>query len=215
MFSLSRGERVVGLFGEGQDPIVIATRNGIVKRLDAESIRRLRSGSPVINLKGDDRVVAGFVASEDSEILMVASDGQALRTSATGISIQGAGAAGVAGMKLKAGSRLVAAGPVEFGTIVLLVSDDGAVKVTDAAEVPTKGRATGGVRTVKWRNFETTATFAWVGRNQQMAAIVLEDDDSRKVNPTPVPLTLEISRRDGMTTDLGHRVAVVGEYRFR
>ena len=215
MFSLSRGERVVGLFGEGQDPIVVATRKGVTKRLDADSIGRLRSGSPVINLKGDDRVVAGFVASEDSEIVMVASDGQALRTPTTGISIQGPGAAGVAGMKLKAGSLLIAAGPVEFGTVVLLVSDDGAVKVTDVAEVPTKGRATGGVRTVKWQNFETTATFAWVGRNQQMAAMVSEEGDGKKTDPTPIPLTVEVSRRDGTTVDIGERVLVVGEYRFQ
>ena len=214
MFSLSRGERVVGLFGEGQETIVIATRKGIAKRLDAKAIGRLRSGSAVINLKSDDRVVAGFVASDDSEIVMVASDGQALRTPATGISIQGPAAAGVAGMKLKAGSTLVAAGLVEFGTVVLLVSDDGGVKVTDVAEVPAKGRATGGVRTVKWRNFETTAAFAWVGRNQQMAAVVLEEGDPKKTNPTPIPLNLETSRRDGTTTDLGSRVLVVGEYRF-
>ena len=214
MFSLSRGERVVGLFGEGQETIVIATRKGIAKRLDAKAIGRLRSGSGVINLKSDDRVVAGFVASDDSEIVMVASDGQALRTPATGISIQGPAAAGVAGMKLKAGSTLVAAGLVEFGTVVLLVSDDGGVKVTDVAEVPAKGRATGGVRTVKWRNFETTAAFAWVGRNQQMAAVVLEEGDPKKTNPTPIPLNLETSRRDGTTTDLGSRVLVVGEYRF-
>ena len=206
---------MVGLFGEGQDPIVVATRKGVTKRLDADSIGRLRSGSPVINLKGDDRVVAGFVASEDSEIVMVASDGQALRTPTTGISIQGPGAAGVAGMKLKAGSLLIAAGPVEFGTVVLLVSDDGAVKVTDVAEVPTKGRATGGVRTVKWQNFETTATFAWVGRNQQMAAIVSEEGDGKKTDPTPIPLTGEASRRDGTTADIGERVLVVGEYRFQ
>ena len=214
MFSLSRGERVVGLFGEGQETIVIATRKGIAKRLDAKAIGRLRSGSGVINLKSDDRVVVGFAASDDSEIVMVASDGQALRTPATGISIQGPAAAGVAGMKLKAGSTLVAAGLVEFGTVVLLVSDDGGVKVTDVAEVPAKGRATGGVRTVKWRNFETTAAFAWVGRNQQMAAVVLEEGDPKKTNPTPIPLNLETSRRDGTTTDLGSRVLLVGEYRF-
>lgn len=206
---------MVGLFGEGQGSVLIATRKGIAKRLELESVGRLRSGSAVINLKGDDRVVAGFIVSDDSEIVMVASDGQALRTPAAGISIQGPGAAGVSGMKLKAGAALVAAGRVEFGAVVLLVSDDGAVKVTDVAEVPTKGRATGGVRTVKWKNFETTASFAWVGRNQQMAAVVLEDGDLRKVDPSPFLLAIETSRRDGTTTDLDSRVLVVGEYRFQ
>ena len=214
MFSLARGEKVVGLFAESGDPVVLVTRNGVAKRLDADSLRSLRSGSSSINLKGDDRLASAFRASDDTEIVIVASDGQALRTASTGISLQGPGAGGVAGIKLKPGSRVLAAGPVDFGTVVVLVSDEGAVKVTEAAEVPTKGRATGGVRTVKWRDFETTATFAWVGRGQQLAAVVTAPDDDKKLEPVPEPLSLEPTRRDSQTVALEYRVALVGEYRF-
>ena len=214
MFSLARGEKVVGLFAESGDPVVLVTRNGVAKRLDADSLRSLRSGSSAINLKGDDRLASAFRASDDTEIVIVASDGQALRTASTGISLQGPGAGGVAGIKLKPGSRVLAAGPVDFGTVVVLVSDEGAVKVTEAVEVPTKGRATGGVRTVKWRDFETTATFAWVGRGQQLAAVVTAPDDDKKLEPVPEPLSLEPTRRDSQTVALEYRVALVGEYRF-
>ncbi|MEC7916425.1 MAG: DNA topoisomerase (ATP-hydrolyzing) [Actinomycetota bacterium] len=214
MFSLARGEKVVGLFGEGSDPIVLVTRNGVAKRLESQALTSLRTGSSAINLKGDDRVVSAFTATEDTEIIMVASDGQALRTASKGISLQGPGAGGVAGMKLKPGARLLAAGVVDFGTMVLVVSDEGAVKGTDVAEIPAKGRATGGVRTVKWRDFETTATFAWVGRNQQLAAVVADSQDEKKLEPTPEPLSIEPTRRDGQTISLENRVVLVGEYRF-
>ena len=137
-----------------------------------------------------------------------------LRTASKGISLQGPGAGGVAGMKLKPGSRVLAAGPVDFGTFVVLVSDEGAVKVTDAAEVPTKGRATGGVRTVRWRDFETTATFAWVGRGQQLAAVARVAGDDKKLEPVPEPLSLDPTKRDSQTVALDYRVALVGEYRF-
>ena len=214
MFSLSRGEKVVGLFGDGSDPVILITRNGIAKRLEADALKRLRSGSSAINLKGDDRVASAFVASEDSEIVMVASDGQALRTAANGISVQGPGAGGVAGMKLKPGSNVMAAGVVEFGVAVVVISDEGAIKATDVAEIPTKGRATGGVRTVKWRDFETTASFGWVGRSHQLAAIVADAGDGKKAAGAPVPLSLELTRRDGMTSTSEDRVLLIGEYRL-
>ena len=214
MFSLSRGEKVVGLLGESVEQILLITRHGSVKRVDAESLKRLGSGSSAINLKGDDRLVAAFEVGEDSEILILSSDGQALRTRASGVSLQGPGAAGVAGMKLKPGSKVMAGGIVEFGTALVVVSDEGAVKVTDAAEIPTKGRATGGVRVVKWRDFETTAAFAWVGRNQQLAAIVAEAGETQKLDGTPMPLAVEPTRRDGMTVNFDQKIVVVGEYRF-
>ena len=144
MFSLARGKRLSAA-ADSDDPVVLVTRNGTAKRLDADSLKSLRSGSSAINLKGDDRLASAFRCSEDTEVVIVASDGQALRTASKGISLQGPGAGGVAGMKLKPGSRILAAGPVDFGTLIVLVSDEGAVKVTDAAEVPTNGRATGGV----------------------------------------------------------------------
>ena len=214
MFSLARGEKVVGLFADSDDPVVLVTRNGTAKRLDPDSLKSLRSGSSAINLKGDDRLASAFRCSEDTEVVIVASDGQALRTTSKGISLQGPGAGGVAGMKLKPGSRVLAAGPVDFGTLVVLVSDEGAVKVTDAAEVPTKGRATGGVRTVRWRDFETTATFAWVGRGQQLAAVARAAGDDKKLEPVPEPLSLDPTKRDSQTVALDYRVALVGEYRF-
>ncbi len=214
MFSLSRGERVVGLFGDGMDPIVLVTRNGTAKRVEADLLKRLRSGSSAIKLKGDDRVASAFVTSEDSEIVMVASDGQALRTPAQGISLQGPGASGVAGMKLKPGANVIASGVVEFGTAVVVISDEGAIKATDVAEIPSKGRATGGVKTVKWRDFETTAAFGWVGRSQQLAAVVADASDDKKADSTPVPLVLELTRRDSMTSTLEGRILLIGEYRL-
>ena len=212
MFSLGRGEKVVGLFGEAADPIMLVTRKGVAKRIDSDALKRLRSGSSAITLKGDDRVSAAFAASEDCEVVMVASDGQALRTPANGISIQGPGAGGVVGMKLKPGASLIAAGIVEFGSAVVIVSDEGAIKATDVAEIPSKGRATGGVRTVKWRDFETTAAFAWVGRSQQLAAVVVDPLDEKKAESTPMPLSLELTRRDGLTASQESRVLLVGEY---
>ena len=39
-------------------------------------------------------------------------------------------------------------------------------------------------------------------------------DDIKKTDPTPVPLSLEATRRDGTATDPGVRIAAIGEYRL-
>ena len=70
------------------------------------------------------------------------------------------------------------------------------------------------MRVVKWRDFETTAAIAWVGRNQQLAAIVAEAGDTQKLDGTPMPLAVEPTRRDGMTVNFDQKIVVVGEYRF-
>ncbi len=215
MFSLARGERLVGLLSSTTGSAVLMTRAGVAKRIEGDALRSSRSGAVVINLKNDDRLVAAFGASDDAEIAVVASDGQVLRTAAATISVQGPGAAGVAGMKLKPGASVIAAGLVEFGGVVVVVTDEGATKVTDLAEVPAKGRATGGVRVVRFRGFETTLAYGWVGRNQQVGAIVSSDAEGRHSDPTPVAVTLDPTRRDGAAVDLGYRILHLGEYRFR
>ena len=214
MFSLGRGERVVGLTGEDEIPLCLVTRSGVVKRVTSEVLAGTRSGNPIIALKDNDRLIGAFAAPDDGEFAMSASDGQILRTSCSGVSTQGAGASGVAGMKLKPGATLVTAAPVEFGTVIVAVTDEGTTKVTDGAEIPTKGRATAGVRLLKMKGFETAVTYGWIGRNQQLAAIVADPTDPAKPDPTPVQLQLESTRRDGPTVDLGIRLMSIGEYRL-
>lgn len=214
MFSLSRGERVVGLAAQPTGPVALVTGHGVAKRLAPETITSTRNGNPVISLKDGDRVVAAFAAPDGGDIVMVAGDGQVLRTPADSVAIQGAGAGGVAGMRLKSGTSIVAAGGVEFGTVVMAITDEGTAKITDTAEIPSKGRATGGVRVLRFKGFETTVAYGWIGKNRQLAAIVVDSDDPRKTDPTPVTISLESTRRDGVATDIGLRIAAVGEFRL-
>jgi DNA gyrase subunit A len=214
MFALGRGERVVGLSGHADAPLAIITKAGIAKRIEGAVIGATRSGNPVINLKDDDRVIAAFLAPDDAEFAMLATDGQVLRTSARGVSVQGAAAGGVAGMKLKGGATIVAAGLIEFGTLVVGVTDEGTAKVTDGAEIPSKGRATGGVRVLRMKGFETSLSYGWFGKSAQSAAIVADPNDPKKPDPSPVELPLGATRRDGPAVDLAVRILALGEYRL-
>lgn len=118
-------------------------------------------------------------------------------------------------MKLKTGCFVLSAEKVEFSTIVVVVTDEGTCKVTDISEVPAKGRATGGVRVVKFKNFETVISYAWLGRNQELAGIMTDSLDPKKSDSTPVPINFTSTRRDGPAIDLGFRLQHLGEYRFK
>ena len=213
MFALARGERIVGLSGDTDGQVFLVTRQGMVKRLAPEVLASTRDGNAVIALKGKDRLVAALVAPDGTELVVVASDGQAMRTQASGVPVQGAGAAGVAGMKLRSGAHVVAAGPVEFGTVVVTVTDEGGLKVTDAAEIPTKGRNTAGVRLVRLRGFETTIAYAWVGEAGGAAAQLAGPDDGARSDPAPEPVDLTPTRRDGHTHPTDRRILALGTHR--
>jgi DNA gyrase subunit A len=210
---LKHGERVVTIATPGQHPLLLVTRSGAAKRITGDELAGAKSGSSIFGLKGDDRLAAAFPVPDGAEIVMVADDAQALRTNVDQISVQGRGAAGVAGMKLKSGSAVVGAGLGADGAMVLSVTDTGTAKLTDAAEIPVKGRGTGGVRLTKFKN-EQRLVLAHVAPTDDLVVVVGQTDAPTKPDPTPVALTLTPSRRDTLSTTTDERILAVGTRRF-
>ncbi len=207
------GERVLTVLAPGSDPILLVTAAGIAKRISAEELAATRSGSAVIGLKDDDRVVAVVEAPEGSDVVMVADDAQTLRTSTDGISVQGRGASGVAGMKLKSAAAVVAVGVASEGAMILSVTDTGTAKLTDVSEIPAKGRGTGGVRLSRFKT-EKRIAYARVGPLDDLVVVVGQADAPTKADPTPVPLDLVASRRDTQHTATDERILDAGTRRF-
>jgi len=107
-----RKERVLGLVHlEGDDPIALGTRDGIVKRI-APGGYPLREEFEIISLKPGDQVVGISQGSDDEELVFVTSDARLLRFSATAVRPQGVAAGGMAGIKLSAGASVLFFGSV-------------------------------------------------------------------------------------------------------
>ncbi|MFP3905458.1 MAG: DNA topoisomerase (ATP-hydrolyzing) subunit A [Acidimicrobiales bacterium] len=210
---LKHGERVITLLVPGDDTVLLVTRSGVAKRITGEELAGTRSGGTVIGLKGDDRLVAALPAPDDTEVVMVTDDAQALRTAVGGVSVQGRGASGVAGMKVKTGASIIAAGLAPDGAMILSVTDAGTAKLTDAAEIPAKGRGAGGVRLTRFKT-ETHLTFAHVGPVDDLAVVVGQPDAPTKPDPTPVALHLTPSRRDTQSTPTDEPILGAGTRRF-
>ena len=153
--------------------------------------------------------MAAFDAPDGAEAIVVASNAQALRLPVASVSVQGKGAAGVAGMKLSTGSKVVGAGLVEGDSIVLTVTDAQTAKVTDAAELPAKGRGTGGVRVTKFKDEK-----AYVGPEAHLVLIVGQPDNPPKPDNSPEPLSIPHTARDLISRPTSRRLLDIGQSRW-
>jgi len=200
VFGTNKGEDILTIVtATGTEPIVLVTRNGIAKRVTAEEVAGTTTAKLIMKLKDTDRIAAAFPAPEGVDIVIVASDAQALRTPASDISVQGRGASGVAGMKLRPGASVVAAGPVLGDGIVATVTDLGTAKATPFEDITSKGRGGQGVRLTKFTK-EKTIVLAHVGSADGLMVFMSTDDDHRKQHPNPVKFPVESSARDLVST---------------
>ena len=184
-FSITdKGERIIGLVALGAEaPLALATRGGVVKRVNPAEWGKQHE-LLAINLKPGDEVVGAARAADDDELVLVSSDAQLLRYSASLVRPQGANAGGMAGMKLAEGAELIAfhvvpAAELDEAVVVTIAeppSDEalfsdalGSAKTTPLAEFPPKGRATGGVRAQRFVRGESRLALAWVGAAPAMA----------------------------------------------
>lgn len=132
--------------------LIMATRDGTVKRVAAKSFHEVRrSGLISITLdKGDSLISAQFIHEGDDAVLVTAK-GQSIRFAAKDVREMGRQAAGVRGMKLVSGDTIVGSGIVPKGAKdaeLLVLSSTGYGKKTKMSEYKTQGRGGSGIKTM-------------------------------------------------------------------
>lgn len=213
LFGTNRGEEILTVITPGQEHLVLISAGGVAKRIAAEELGETKSGKTVINLKGNDKLAAAFTCPDGIDVVIVASDAQTLRTAVDGISVQGRGAGGVAGMKLREGAAVIGAGSALGDGAVVTVSDTGTAKITPFEELEAKGRGGTGVRITRFTK-EKRLTMATVVGPDALMAVMATDDDDKKADPTPVDLTLEPTKRDLVSAKTERRILAVGVGRW-
>ena len=203
-------EKVVGLVPVGSadnPPIVLATADGVIKRVKPGDEPRNAESWEVISLSEGDRVVFAGTAADTDFLTMVTSDAQLLRFQAAKVRPQGRGAGGMAGISLHEGARVIAGAaiPEELlaeAVVVTVTGSEGSlpgtgggsVKVTPLDRYPAKGRATGGVRSHRFLRGEDELMVAWVGvappralREGGQPVTLPEPDERRDGSGSPLP----------------------------
>ncbi|MDH5312182.1 MAG: DNA gyrase subunit A, partial [Gammaproteobacteria bacterium] len=148
LLPLEEGERINAIlpireFAE-DSYVFMATSSGTVKKTPLNLFARPRaSGIIAIDLRGD-QLVDVAITDGNREILLVASNGKAIRFREGDVRAMGRGAAGVRGIKLGDGHEVIALCILGDG-MILTATENGYGKRTDVDEFPVQGRGGQGV----------------------------------------------------------------------
>ncbi|SCG47751.1 intein-containing DNA gyrase subunit A [Micromonospora halophytica] len=132
--------------------LVLATKNGLVKKTRLEEFDSNRSGGIIaINLRDEDELVGAALVAPTDDLLMVSKNAQAIRFNATDEALRPMGRAttGVIGMRFSDDDVLLAMEVVREGMDVLVATNGGYAKRTPIEEYPVQGRGGKGVLTAK------------------------------------------------------------------
>src|SRR6201987_4236320 len=133
--------------------LVLATKNGLVKKSKLTDFDSHRSGGIVaINLRDNDELVGAVLCSAQEDLLLVSANGQSIRFSATDEALRPMGRAtsGVQGMRFNEDDRLLSLNVVQEGMFLLVATAGGYAKRTAIEEYPVQGRGGKGVLTVQF-----------------------------------------------------------------
>ena len=178
LLPLEEGERinaVLPIREYAEDSYVfMATSGGTVKKTALSQFSRPRaSGIIAIDLRGD-RLVDVAITDGTREILLVASNGKAIRFAEDDVRPMGRGAAGVRGIRMPADDEVIALCVVDDG-MILSATENGYGKRTSPDEFPLQGRGGQGVIAIQ----TTSRNGRTVGALQ-----VAEDDEIMLISST-------------------------------
>ena len=132
--------------------LVLATRNGLVKKSRLDDFDSNRSGGiAAINLRGEDELVGAQLCSAEDDLLLVSQKGQSIRFHADDEALRPMGrqTSGVQGMRFNDDDQLLSLNVVREGTYLLVATSGGYAKRTGMDDYPVQGRGGKGVLTIQ------------------------------------------------------------------
>jgi DNA gyrase subunit A len=147
--------------------VLMATKDGLVKKTDLMAFSRPRSGGIIaLNIAPGDELIAARITNGTMNVFLGALKGKSIRFHESDIRPSGRNSMGVRGMKLASGDRIVAMEVLSHGQTLFAVTENGYGKRTSIDEYPVQKRGGKGVIAIK-----TSA------RNGQVVSILLVDED--------------------------------------
>jgi len=204
----TRGKAIVNLlnFNEGEklttilpvkafEPgsyVIMATKQGLVKRTDLMDYSRPRLGGiRALHLDEGDELIAARITDGALNVFVCSATGKSIRFHESDVRTTGRVAGGMRGMRLAEGDRIVGMEVLTHGQTLVAVTENGFGKRTSIDEYPVQKRGGKGVIGIK-----TTE------RNGRVVRILIVDDaddlmlmtDTGKIIRTPISGISVISR---------------------
>lgn len=132
--------------------LVMVTKQGIIKKTEIEAFKKVRrSGLIALKLKGDDQLSWVRASSGKDEIMLVTSQGQAIRFKEQNVREMGRSASGVRGIKLKGDDMIAGMDTIMHGETngiqLVVVMRNGYGKRTDIKNYKVQNRGGSGIKT--------------------------------------------------------------------
>jgi DNA gyrase subunit A len=144
------GETVTAIVSIGdyaKDFMVMATASGEVKKTPLSEFKEVRrNGKIAMDLEKGDEFIAARLVHEDDEIVMITSNGQAIRFPVSVLRSASRTSGGVRGIKLEKGGRVVSLEIVTPGHELFSITENGYGKRTPFEEYRITNRGGQGVR---------------------------------------------------------------------
>ncbi len=146
--------------------VIMATKNGLVKKTDLMAYSRPRTGGIIaLNLAQGDELIAAMITDGTYNVFLGSSMGKSIRFHESDVRPTGRIAGGIRGMRLASGDRIVGMEVLSHGQTLFTVTENGYGKRTSIDEYPVQKRGGMGVITIKTSE-----------RNGQVIAILLVED---------------------------------------
>ncbi len=147
--------------------ILMATKNGLVKKTDLMAYSRPRAGGIIaLDLVEGDELIAVRITDGTRNVFLSSAGGKAIRFHESEIRTAGRVSRGVRGLRLDAGDHIVGMEVLSYGETLFTVTENGFGKRTSIDAYPVQKRGGMGVITIKTND-----------RNGAVVAILLVEDD--------------------------------------
>ncbi len=155
LLQIASGEKVTRMVPvpKGTDKseynLVMATREGMIKKTPYEDFRNLRkNGLIAINLKEGDELIGVELTGGEDEILLSSRKGMSIRFNESHVRPMGRASMGVKSMRLAEGDEIIDMAPIEEGATILAITENGYGKRTSPDEYREQGRNGKGIRAI-------------------------------------------------------------------
>jgi len=170
--TLGEGNKLIDVkLTDGNQDVVLGTRNGIAIRFKEKEIREIgRGGKGVkgIRLGKGDQVVSSETVLKDRTLLIVTEKGFGKRTPTTDYRLQGRGGKGIITLKrTEKNGDVVGLAQVSDEDEVLLVTAEGKVIRVKVKGIPIMGRNTQGVKLIELESGDKVVSIAKVVESEE------------------------------------------------
>ena len=168
--------------------LTVATRNGVVKRTAVSKYQNInKNGLIATSIREDDAVVAVSLTTGGQEIILVTSQGKAIRFNSDDCRELGRNAMGVRGIRLSEGDKVIGMEPVTENGELLVISANGYGKRSSVDDYKVQNRGGKGLITYKVSDKTGSLIGVTIVNNEHDLLIITDQGVIIRVAATEIP----------------------------